>query len=249
MTPYGTINGANKTEAGPHPHPFGPQSADAAVAFAELKESERYLVKATTLANNAINLYQSAKVNANKAVLIAKDTLAVRYDLAYYARRFEPDWYKAFLDVTQDGTMLRSMPFNLRNYYEIANAAVKQNGLALEWASINLRGDFDIVMAAVKQNGLALYWASNKLKNNRSIILTAVKQNGHALRYSPRHVHNREFVLAAVTQNGLALVWASSELQNDLEIVIVAVKQNVEALKYIGSQLWDDREFIISIVK
>ena len=234
MTPYGTINGANKTEAGPQTPLFGPQSADAAVAFEELK-------KANALANNAVKLYQSAKVSATNA-------LELKRNLAYYARRFEPDWYKAFLDVTQDGKMLRSLPFDLRNYYIIADAAVKQNGLALEWTSIKLRGNIDLVINAVKQNGLALYWASPMLKKYRSVILTAVKQNGHALRFCHR-TQDRKIVLAAVKQNGLALVWVSGELRNDREIVLAAVKQNVEALKYIGSQLWDDREFILAIVK
>lgn len=60
---------------------------------------------------------------------------------------------------------------------------------------------------------------------------------------------DREFILEAVKQNVTILRFASEPLRNDPKIAMTAIRYHKGASSHVGSQLLDDKEFMLDFVK
>jgi hypothetical protein len=140
--------------------------------------------------------------------------------------------------VKKNGRALMYASKDLQDYPVIVTNALKQDGSALEYASKNLQANLEIVTEAVKQDGWALMYASKDLQANPVIVTKAVKQNGWALYHASKDLQaNTVIVTEAVKQGGDALQFASKDLRANPVIVTEAVKQNWEALMLASKDL------------
>ena len=122
--------------------------------------------------------------------------------------------------------------------------------------AIDLRLQFctNVMKSIIKQNCKALYHSCiDVYRSDKEIILEAVKQNGYMLQETSEELRSdRIIVLVAVEQNGGALQYASEELKNDIEIVQTALKNckwDIDyILKNVGKELWNNTEFVSSVV-
>ena len=150
-----------------------------------------------------------------------------------------------------DGDALGDAHNTLKKDKEIVLVAVKNSGWALQHADENLKKDRDIVIEAVKQTGTAIEYAHPDFKKDKEIALMAIKDDGIALEYLDESFKmDRDFVLKAVSTNGMqsALQYATENFKKDKEIVKAAVAANYEAFDYADKILYEDKDFIKSLM-
>jgi len=115
-----------------------------------------------------------------------------------------------------------------------------------------VKADKACVLAAVGKNGWALCHANNTLKGDKDVVLSAVKMNGYALQHANDTLQrNKEVMLAAVNENGLALKLLSDTFKGDKDVVLAAINRDGDAFEFVDkkARLWDEREFVLSIVQ
>ena len=86
---------------------------------------------------------------------------------------------------------------------------------------------------------------------HKEIALMAIKDDGIALEYLDESFKmDRDFVLKAVSTNGMksALQYATENFKKDKEIVKAAVAANYEAFDHADKKLFEDKEFIKSLM-
>lgn len=101
----------------------------------------------------------------------------------------------------KEGKALEFFSPEIRSNKQLVIMAVKsdQIGSVLQYVSDDLKNDFDVANAAVENYGLALKFVSDVLKDNDAIVLKAIQQTGLAIIHaSERHRNNREIVLLAL---------------------------------------------------
>ena len=150
-----------------------------------------------------------------------------------------------------NGDALGDAHDTLKKDKEIVLVAVKNSGWALQHADENLKKDRDIVIEAVKQNGTAIEYAHPDLKKDRDIVIEAVKRDGTAIEYLDESFKNdREIVLKAVSTLGLqsALQCVAENFKKDKEIVKAALDGSIDAFDYADKTLYEDKDFIKSLM-
>ena len=150
-----------------------------------------------------------------------------------------------------NGDALGDAHDTLKKDKEIVLVAVKNSGWALQHADENLKKDRDIVIEAVKQTGTAIEYAHPDLKKDRDIVIEAVKRDGTAIEYLDESFKNdREIVLKAVSTLGLqsALQCVAENFKKDKEIVKAALDGSIDAFDYADKTLYEDKDFIKSLM-
>ena len=150
-----------------------------------------------------------------------------------------------------NGDALGDAHDTLKKDKEIVLVAVKNSGWALQHADENLKKDRDIVIEAVKQTGTAIEYAHPDLKKDRDIVIEAVKRDGTAIEYLDESFKNdREIVLKAVSTLGLqsALQCVAENFKKDKEIVRAALDGSIDAFDYADKTLYEDKDFIKSLM-
>ncbi len=150
-----------------------------------------------------------------------------------------------------NGDALADAHDTLKKDKEIVLVAVKNSGWALQHADENLKKDRDIVIEAVKQNGTAIEYAHLDLKKDKEIALMAIEKDGAALDYLDESFKkDRDFVLKAVSAGGFqsALQYVDENFKKDKEIVRAALDGNFEAFDHADKSLYEDKDFIKSLM-
>ena len=166
-------------------------------------------------------------------------------------KKFYKDRDLILIAVTKDGICLNRADENLKKDKEIVLAACKNNGDALGDAHDTLKKDKEIVLVAVKNSGWALQHADENLKKDRDIVIEAVKRDGTAIEYLDESFKNdREIVLKAVSTLGLqsALQCVAENFKKDKEIVKAALDGSIDAFDYADKTLYEDKDFIKSLM-
>ena len=166
-------------------------------------------------------------------------------------KKFYKDRDLILIAVTKDGICLNRADENLKKDKEIVLAACKNNGDALGDAHDTLKKDKEIVLVAVKNSGWALQHADENLKKDRDIVIEAVKRDGTAIEYLDESFKNdREIVLKAVSTLGLqsALQCVAENFKKDKEIVRAALDGSIDAFDYADKTLYEDKDFIKSLM-
>ena len=191
-------------------------------------------------------------------------------------KKFYKDRDLILIAVTKDGICLNRADENLKKDKEIVLAACKNNGDALGDAHDTLKKDKEIVLVAVKNSGWALQHADENLKKDRDIVIEAVKQNGTAIEYAhPDLKKDRDIVIEAVKRDGTAIEYLDESFKNDREIVLKAVSTlalrsvladvaenfkkdkeivkaaldgSIDAFDYADKTLYEDKDFIKSLM-
>lgn len=102
-----------------------------------------------------------------------------------------------YFAVGKGGLVLRELPDNIKQNYEICQAAVRQNGLALEFVP-KINRDYNLCMLSAKNNGLIL----RKINHTNYENLTNLNLEQF-----------KEFCLNAVENNPLALQFLDEEMK------------------------------------
>ena len=166
-------------------------------------------------------------------------------------KKFYKDRDLILIAVTKDGICLNRADENLKKDKEIVLAACKNNGDALGDAHDTLKKDKEIVLVAVKNSGWALQHADENLKKDRDIVIEAVKRDGTAIEYLDESFKNdREIVLKAVSTLALRSVLAdvAENFKKDKEIVKAALDGSIDAFDYADKTLYEDKDFIKSLM-
>ena len=170
--------------------------------------------------------------------------------LQYASEEFRNDRAMVLQAVKLNGSILKNVSEELRNDRDIVLVAIKNNIFALEFASDDLKKDKALVLEAIKLSSSAFQYASEDLKKDRGFVLEAVKLWGDSLEHASWELKkDREVVLEAVKSDGSAIEFASEELHKDNEIVLRALNITIPFTIENLEEIWNDREFIIQVLK
>ena len=130
----------------------------------------------------------------------------------------------------------------------------KQNGLVLNYASKILCDNKKFIMNLVENNHF-LQFASDRLKNDKEIVTIALENDcGYYFSNASKELENSEKNITVNFKNNKYVLknildFVSTELKDDKEFIMSIIKNNGYILKYISERLQDDKEIVMASIK
>jgi len=146
---------------------------------------------------------------------------------------------------------------NLRDDWEVVEAAVIRHSLLLQYASLRLRDDEKMVRIAMENHATPSYsfrsdrvfrYASDRLRGDHGFAMYAVSKDGQNLRWVSDELRDREQIVHVALRAGGSLCYASRRLKDDKATVVLGIT-NIDgdkdrALSYASRRLRRDQEVV-----